>query len=253
MEWNNLFYLGFGAIVGSFLGTVIVRIPKEESVATPRSHCRHCGKTLLWYDLIPILSYLFLLGRCRFCKKSISIEYFIVEVITAIMAMRNFQEFGFRPQGFSYFIFISSLIVITFIDIHHRIIPDIISIGGTIFGFLLSFYFLNISYWESLMGLLIGGGLLYAIAYTYYKFTKREGMGGGDIKLSAMIGAFLGYKAILLVFLLSSILGSLWGLSMICFKKQNLQYALPFGPFLAAGAVVTLFYQDLLFYWLGYI
>lgn len=250
MGWNSLYFV-LGALVGSFLNVCIVRLPLNKSIVTPRSHCRHCGKTLPFYDLIPLISFLWLRGHCRFCYKPISIEYFIVELLTALGAVWTFEAFGFGIQGFSYFLFIASLIVITFIDIHHRIIPDTISIGGTILGFLLSFYFLSIDPLNSLAGILVGGGLLYVLALIYVKLTQREGMGGGDIKLTAMIGAFLGYKGVFLTLFISSILGSAWGILWVILKKQNLQIALPYGPFLAIGAVMVLFFQDYFQYLFG--
>lgn len=252
MALNNFFYFVFGAIAGSFLNVCIVRLPKEESIISPRSHCRNCKMTLPWYDLIPMVSFLWLQGRCRFCKSRISIEYFIVELLTALMTIKVLQEFGIRPQGFCYLVFVYALLVATVIDLHYRIIPDIISMGGMIFGFLLSFHFLPIHFLESLFGILTGGGFLFLLAYGYFKLTHREGMGGGDIKLAAMIGAFLGYKAIFLVLFISSILGSITGIFLMLIQKQTLQYALPFGPFLAVGAWITLFYGDTILYWLGY-
>jgi len=252
MEWNNLFYVLLGAIVGSFLNVCIVRLPREESILFPRSRCRACQTPLPFFDLIPIVSYLWLWGRCRYCDERISPEYPIVEGLTAFFAWVTFDEFGFNATGISYFFFISSLIVVTFIDLHHRIIPDTISIGGIVLGFLLSFYFLPIHYLDSLFGILLGGGLLLLLAYGYFKAPKREGMGGGDIKLAAMIGAYLGYKNIFVVLMVSSVLGSLWGLSLVLFKKQNLKQAIPYGPFLAAAAAITLFYGEHILYFLGY-
>ena len=252
MAWNNGWSFILGALVGSFLNVCIRRLPKEEAIYWPRSHCPECKKTLPPYDLVPLFSYLWLKGRCRFCQSRISLEYPLVELLTALLAVWTFSEFGMRVQGISYFVFVSSLVVITFIDFHHRIIPDTLSIGGTILGFLLSFHFLNIDYLNSLIGILAGGGLLLLLAYLYFKFTKREGMGGGDIKLAAMIGAFLGYKAIFLTLFLSSILGSVWGLFMMVLKKESLQYAIPYGPFLAMGALLALFFQDYFFFLLGY-
>src|SRR3989338_2735192 len=228
MEWSNLFTFGLGALVGSFLNVCITRLPKEESILWPRSHCDHCQKKLPWHDLIHLLSAVVLGGRCRFCRKKISIEYFIVELITAFLAVWTFDHFGFRPQVLAYFLFVAFLIVITVIDIHHRIIPDILSLGGTLLGFLLSLHFLDIDTVESLVGIFVGGGFLLILAWAYFKATQREGMGGGDIKLAAMIGAFLGYKSILLVLFISSILGSFWGLFLILLKKESLKTALPF-------------------------
>ena len=256
MEWSSLaslWYLIFGGLIGSFLALCIVRIPREESIISPRSHCRHCQKVLPAYDLIPIFSYLWLKGECRFCGESIATEYPVVEIVTAVMAVWTFETFGFRILGFSYFLFVASLIVITFIDLHFRIIPDSISIGGTLLGFLLSLHVLPIGYVNSLLGILTGGGLLLALALVYYKLTKREGMGGGDIKLAAMIGAFLGYKGVILTLLVSSVIGSIAGLLMIAINKKDLQYAIPYGPFLALGALLTLFFQDYFLFYLGYV
>ncbi len=252
MAWNNFFYIVFGAIVGSFLNVCIVRLPKDESVLFPRSHCRSCETPLPFYDLIPIVSYIWLWGQCRHCGQKIAAEYPIVEALTAILSWVVFDEFGLTAGGISYFFFISSLIVVTFIDLHHRIIPDTISIGGIILGFLLSFGLLGINYIESLLGILLGGGLLLLLAYIYFKATKREGMGGGDIKLAAMMGAFLGYKNIFVVLMVSSILGSLWGLSLVLLRKQNLKEAIPYGPFLAAAGIITLFYGEHILFFLGY-
>ena len=253
MAWNDSLIFVLGALIGSFLNVCIVRIPREESILLPRSHCRHCNAPLPFYDLIPLLSYLRLKGRCRFCHKRISFEYFMVELLTAFLAVWTISTFGLRVQGASYFVFVCSLIVITFIDIHHRIIPDTISIGGTILGFLLSFYFLNITPVESLLGIVSGGGLLFLLAMIYFKITKREGMGGGDIKLAAMIGAFLGYQGVFLTLFLSSIIGSLWGLSLVVLNKKAFSETLPYGPFLALGALLTLFFQDTILYFLGYL
>jgi len=252
MVWNNWLIFLFGAIVGSFLNVCIQRLPREESIALPGSHCRACNKAIPYYDLIPILSYVILLGKCRNCKKPFSIEYPIVELMTGLFAVVIFEAFGFRAQGFAYLLFVCSLIICTFVDLHHRIIPDVISIGGTIIGFLLSFHFLTIDYVNSLLGIAFGGGLLLLLATVHHKLTKREGMGGGDIKLAAMIGAFLGIKAVLLTLFISSVLGSLWGVLMIAIKKQNLQYALPFGPFLALAAIFCLFFEDRILFFLGY-
>lgn len=252
MEWSNLGTFVFGSLIGSFLNVCIVRLPRDESVNHPRSHCRSCQKTLPFYDLIPIVSYLWRRGKCRFCNASFSIDYLIVELLAGCLSVVTFNTFGFRAMGLAYFSFVASLIAITFIDIHHRIIPDVISMGGTVLGFLLSFYFLTITPLQSFLGILSGGGILFLLAYFYFKSTKREGLGGGDIKLAAMIGAFLGYQGVFLTLFIGSMLGAVWGLIMMIIKKQNLQYALPFGPFLALGALIVLFYGDHIFYFLGY-
>ncbi|OGQ17530.1 MAG: hypothetical protein A3B70_02825 [Deltaproteobacteria bacterium RIFCSPHIGHO2_02_FULL_40_11] len=252
MIWNNFLFVVFGAIVGSFLHVCIVRLPQNESILRPRSHCRNCKKKLPWYDLIPILSYLWLRGRCRFCKAQFSIEHFLVELFTALIALWVFSTFGTTPLGLTYFAFVSSLIVVTCIDLHHRIIPDSISLGGTALGLVLSFFVLPITPLESFLGAFIGGGFLLLLAWGYFKLTGREGMGGGDIKLTAMFGAFLGFQSVFLILFVASILGAVWGAGLMLFQRKDLQYAVPFGPFLALGAILTLFYGDFLLRFLGY-
>ncbi|MFH1727003.1 MAG: prepilin peptidase [Pseudomonadota bacterium] len=244
-----IFVFIFGACIGSFLNVVIYRLPVDESIAHPPSHCFTCGSRVKPYENIPMLSYVFLKGRCGRCKSIISPRYFFVELITACLAMLVFHFYGYTYSTPIYFAFIAALIIVTFIDIDHRIIPDSISIGGTIFGIILAFFFNHITFLESFIGASFGFIFLALIAFGYLFITGREGMGGGDIKLIAMIGAFLGIKGVLYVILISSVLGVIYGLSIMLIKKEGMKYQMPYGPFLAIGALIISFTgADLLFF-----
>ena len=236
-----VFLMCMGAAVGSFLNVLILRIPEGQSIVLPSSHCPKCGHSIRVYDNIPIISYLILRGKCRDCHEKISMQYPIVETVTAIMSLLLFLKFGLSFKYLSSFIFTCALIVITFIDLRHQIIPDVISLPGIPVFFFLAVFFMNLTVWESLMGILIGGGCLFAIAFLYEIITKREGMGGGDIKLLAMLGAFLGWKSLFFILFVSSLLGAVVGVSAMIIKGQDMKYAVPFGPFLSIAAVVYLF------------
>ena len=265
----NIFAFLFGAIVGSFLNVCIFRIPLGTSLISPSSHCPHCKNSLKAYDNIPILSYFLLGGRCRNCGAPISARYPLVETIMALFSTFLMLKFGLSPSFFIYFILISSLVVVSFIDLDHRIIPDKISLPGIILGFLASFVkpvegqndflvlfvfktvrgALNMAALDSLLGICIGGGLLYAVAVLFYWATKKEGMGGGDIKLLAMIGAFLGWSSTVFIILISSLLGSIVGVAIMVAKGADSKYAIPFGPFLSMGAVIYLFFGREIIRW----
>lgn len=239
----------FGAMVGSFLNVCIYRVPREESIVTPGSHCPNCKTPIRFYDNIPLISYLLLGGKCRYCQKPISLQYPIVEGITALSSLFLFIRFGISLSYFIYFAFISALIVITVIDLYHQIIPDVISLPGIGVGLLASLAMPNISFWESLIGMISGGGVLFLVATGYQWLFKREGMGGGDVKLLAMIGAFLGWKAVILTILLSSLIGSIVGVVLILIEGKDFKYAIPFGPFLSLGAAISLFFGEDLIGW----
>lgn len=238
-----------GAVIGSFLNVCIHRIPLKESIVFPASHCPKCGKALRWYHNIPVLSFLVLKGRCRFCAQRITWRYPLVELLNAAFYTAVFHISGFSLTSLVLWCFLSALIVITFVDIDHRIIPDVISLPGVILGFCASFILPWVSFQDSLLGILLGGGSLFAVAYLYALFTGKEGMGGGDIKLLAMIGAFLGYKAVLPVIFLSSLMGTAVGLPLMLLKKADGRLAIPFGPFLALASVVYLFFGHHLISW----
>jgi len=247
-----MWYIGsilLGAIVGSFLNVCILRLPKEESIITPGSHCPHCKKPIAFYDNIPLVSYFILRGKCRHCKKKISLQYPIVEGITALSSLLLFIKFGPSLPYLLYFAFVSSLIVITGIDLSHQIIPDLISLPGIGVGLLGSLLFLPLTFLNSLFGVLLGGGSLFLVATLYQWLFKREGMGGGDVKLLAMIGSFLGWKAVILTILLGSLIGSITGIVIILLKGKDFKYAIPFGPFLSLSAVISLFYQNEIISW----
>jgi len=249
----TLISIVFGALVGSFLNVCIFRLPKEESIVWPGSHCPHCNTPIKFYDNIPLISYILLKGRCRHCHRPISFQYPLIEGITAFGSAILFVKFGPSLSYLFYFAFLASLIVITVIDLHHQIIPDVISLPGIGVGLLASLIIPQINFLDSLIGVLLGGGSLFLVATVYQWLFKREGMGGGDVKLLAMIGAFLGWKAVILTILLSSLIGSITGVIMMVLKGTDFKYAIPFGPFLSLGAVISLFYGENLIRWYLYL
>lgn len=238
----------FGSMVGSFLNVCIHRLPEGKSIVFPPSSCPHCNAVIAFYDNIPIISYLILFGRCRQCKSPISPRYPLVEFLTGLFAVILLKTFGFSIELLLYFVFAASLIVITFIDLQHQIIPDMISLPGIVVGFLVS-YFLPHGFINSAIGILVGGGSLFLIAFGYHFITGREGMGGGDIKLLAMIGAFLGWKGVIITIFIGSFIGAVIGTALMLAKGKDTKYAIPFGPFLAMGAMISLFFGDMLINW----
>jgi len=240
---------GLGAVIGSFLNVCIYRIPRSMSIVFPGSQCPNCKASIPFYDNIPILSYLFLKGKCRFCHNPISLRYPIVEFINMFFYILLFYKFGASLATVVYCIFVSLLIVISFIDLDFRIIPDSLSISGIIMGFLSSFFLDGMTPIQSLLGILIGGGFLFAVAVIYEKVTHKEGMGGGDIKLIAMIGAFTGWHGIPFVILASSFVGAALGIIYIIVEKKDTKFAIPFGPFLSLGAVLYIFIGPEIIQW----
>ena len=243
----------FGAIVGSFLNVCIVRIPKGDSIVYPPSHCPACKTAIWFYDNIPLISYLVLRGRCRSCGEKISARYFFVELLMASLAVALYFEFGFSLAFLVSFVFVAALIVISFIDLDVRIVPDVISLPGIAAGLLFSVvarYAINDPFeiipspLSALIGVLVGGGFLLALAWAYEAYTGVEGMGGGDIKLLAMIGAFLGWTSIPFTLFFASLTGSVVGLGFMMSKGVSRRFALPFAPFLCLGALVYLFFGN---------
>lgn len=240
----------YGAIVGSFLNVVILRLPTgERSLVSPPSQCPYCKTHIRWYDNIPILSFICLMGKCRYCKTKISVQYPFVELCTALLSLALYTKFGLSFEYFFYFLFVCGLIAIIFIDIAHQIIPDKISLPGIVIGFVGSFFCSALTWQQSSLGILLGGGVLYAIAEGYYFITKRDGMGGGDIKLLAMIGGFLGWQSLLFVIFASSVSGSIVGIIAILCQGKGGQTRIPFGPFLAFAAMCFLFFKKEIFIW----
>lgn len=238
-----------GAIVGSFLNVCIYRIPVGRSIVTPPSSCPRCDHQIRWYQNIPIVSYMFLAGRCAGCHTRISLRYPAVEVLTGLLFAIAFYYFGISVEMLVCWLFLAVLVVITFIDLDHQIIPDVISLPGIVVGFVCSFAVSWLSWVDSLLGILLGGGLLFVIAWFYEVVTKREGMGGGDIKLLGMIGAFLGWKAVFPVIFFASLGGTVIGVPVLLMEGKDSRFALPFGPFLAIAALVYLFWGADIVHW----
>ncbi len=235
----------FGAIIGSFLNVVILRLPgNKESIVFPSSHCTSCMEDLHWYENIPVLSFLVLRGRCSHCREKISLQYPLVEIAMTLLSLALVQRFGLSIATAFYFLFCAALLVIIVIDIHHQIIPDVISLPGIGIGILFSLLSPTLSWQDSVIGILAGGGILYSIAWLYYLWRKVDGMGGGDIKLLAMIGAFLGWHALPFVIFTSSLSGVVVGVFAMIKQKKGGQTRIPFGPFLSIAALLYLFFQE---------
>lgn len=240
----NCIVFVLGAAIGSFLNVCIFRLPAKTSIVKPRSQCPYCHHPIRFYDNIPLISFIFLQGKCRDCDAAISWRYPLVELITALLALVLFIKFGLSLKFLVFFIFIAVLIVITFIDLDHQIIPDILTLPGIPISLLAAVFLAGVPWLDALLGVLIGGGILFLIAAVYELISKREGMGGGDIKLLAMIGGFLGWKSLIFILLFSSFAGAIVGIAAMIIKKQDMKYAVPFGPFLSAAVVAYIFWGD---------
>ena len=274
MDMLNVISVLFGAMIGSFLNVCICRIPEGKSIVTPGSHCPQCGKAIRWYDNLPVISFLLLRGRCRHCRRSISVQYPLVEGFTAILSLLFFMRFGPSLQYVIYFAFAAALVVVTVIDLYHQIIPNAISLPGIVAGLLASWFLPNPALMDgllrglvfqaarlgvnlsnhaalvdALLGIVLGGGSLLLVIHLYYWLRKAEGMGGGDVKLLAMVGAFLGWKAVIVTIIFSSFIGSIVGVALMVRKGKDLKYAIPYGPFLSLGAMMALFYGEGLIVW----
>ena len=228
----------FGACVGSFLNVCIVRIPRGESLLWPASRCTSCLRSLSWYENIPVLSWLALAGRCRTCRAQVSWMYPAVETVTALTFLSGYLLYGLTPLAVVRVLFACALIVLFVTDLQHKILPNVITLPGIAVGFACSL-FLAPGWRDSLLGIVAGGGVLFAIAETYYRVRGEDGLGMGDVKLLGMIGAFLGWKLVLLTLVLASFTGSIFGVALIVLGRGNMKYALPFGTFLAVGAIVA--------------
>ncbi len=228
----------FGAIIGSFLNVCIYRLPLGKSVVWPSSACPACDRELSWYENIPVLSYLVLRARCRTCAAPISIRYPLVEALTALMFAAAWWYYGPQPLLAARLIFGCALIVLFAIDLEHHLLPNTITLPGIVVGVLFSF--VTEPGWEaSLIGMLVGGGVLYGVAEAYYRLRREEGLGMGDVKMLAMVGAFLGWKLTLVTLMMASLGGSLIGVLLLVTKRGSMKYALPFGTFLALGAAAA--------------
>ncbi|MGD1968806.1 MAG: prepilin peptidase [Desulfobacterales bacterium] len=246
---TEVFVFIFGLCIGSFLNVCIYRLPESKSIVHPRSACLHCGALIRLYDNIPIFSYIALKAKCRHCGAHISLRYPVIEFISGIFAVGVFLKFGISVEALIYYTFIAVLLVITFIDIDHQIIPDVISLPGIPIFFAASFALPNVTFAESILGILVGGGSLYLVAWLYHLITRKEGMGGGDIKLLAMMGALIGWKGVLFTIFAASAVGTLAGLAVILKTGKTMKLKIPFGPFLAIGAIAFIFFGPQLITW----
>lgn len=238
-----------GCCVGSFLNVCIWRLPREESIVRPRSHCPSCRHPIAWYDNVPLLSYAILGAKCRHCKAPIHWRYPIVEAMSGLAAVAVLKHFGLGPVGLVYLCFVWALIAVTFIDLSHQIIPDEISLGGLALGLIASAAIPQlhgtgqalVALQRSAIGALVGGGSLYLTGWLGSIIFRKEAMGGGDVKLLAMAGSVLGWKLVLLTFFMAPMLAVLPGLAVLAFKRSHV---IPYGPFLALALVLSLFAGD---------
>jgi leader peptidase (prepilin peptidase) / N-methyltransferase len=265
----------FGLVIGSFLNVCIVRLPRGRSIANPPSHCPGCRAPIRFYDNIPIISFLLLRGKCRSCGEPISWRYPLVELMNGLLYAWIVRVFPLGGEAFLIMAFCSSLIVITFIDLDHQIIPDVITLPGMLLGLTLAPFFMYpladplpfhlgslvphagpylTGFLNSCIGLLLGGAPLFSIGWIWEKLRHVEAMGGGDVKLMGMVGSFLGWKGALLTIMLGAVGGSLVGILLITVKRHKMEKVIPFGPFLAAGALMAVFYgSDIISWYLGLI
>lgn len=254
----------FGLIVGSFLNVCIYRLPRNMSIIRPSSACPSCTTPVKPWDNIPILSYIFLKGKCRKCGERISIRYPLIELLNGILYWASFTHFGLGWHLPFLFAFASAMLVITFIDLDFQLIPDVITLPGIIIGIISASFLLPdpfhytppipplirggvegvVGFKNSIAGLFLGGGIFYIIA-----ILSRGGMGGGDIKMMAMVGAFMGWKAVFLTTFIGSLAGSMAGIFLMVFKGKGRKAKIPFGPFLAFGSIITLFFGGEILRW----
>jgi leader peptidase (prepilin peptidase)/N-methyltransferase len=265
MQLIHYFYAVLGLVIGSFLNVCIYRIPLGKSIVRPRSSCTRCGGQIPFYDNIPVLSWILLRGKCRFCGVAISIQYPFVELLTGAAFLVCGLQWNFTPPTFVNSLFLSVIIILIFTDYHHRILPNVLTLTGAAAGILLSPFQDPAVYMDVLSvrianrfefpanetalpwagavsGAIIGGGILLVIGFGYQKLRKRQGLGMGDVKMMAMVGAFLGWRLTFLTIFAGSFLGLLVGIYLIIFHKQTFQAKLPFGVFLGIGAALALFY-----------
>jgi len=234
-----------GLAIGSFLNVVIYRVPRQVRFLASRSVCPRCDSQLSWYHNIPVLSYLFLRGRCGICGESISARYPLVEIINALFFVYFYWQFDLSLE-FGVFSFLGAvLLCIFFIDLDFQIIPDVITLPGMVLGLGVSLLPEGIGIIQSSIGLLVGGGALYLVALLGDFLFKKESMGGGDIKMAAMLGTFLGWQKVVFIFMASACIGLVVSVALMAFSaKLRQERVVPFGPFLAAAAMVAIMYGD---------
>ncbi|MGA2193286.1 MAG: prepilin peptidase [Nitrospirota bacterium] len=244
-----IYVIAIGLVVGSFLNVCIYRLPRGKSIVFPPSACPACGTAIKPWQNIPLISYVFLRGRCASCGAGISIRYPAVELLNGLLYTAAFYKFGVSFMTPAVMALLSALVVVTFIDIEHKIIPDGITLPGIAIGLVMGPAVFKTGILGSVIGMVAGGGVLLLVGFLGELIMHKEGMGGGDVKLMAMLGAFLGWKTVLIIIFIGSFLGSATGLLLIIFNVIKRENYIPFGPFLAAGAVIAIFYGDRLTRW----
>jgi len=264
----------FGLVVGSFLNVCIVRLPREQSIVSPRSQCPRCRTLIRWYDNIPLVSFLALRGKCRSCGLPISWRYPLVELLNGLLYLWACAAFGLTGEAGMVMALCSALLVITFIDLDHQIIPDVITLPGMVIGLLAAPLFMSAlepplafglgrlvpsagtyltGFVNSLVGLVLGAAPLFIIGWLWEKLRKVEAMGGGDVKYMGMVGSFLGWKGAFLTIMLGALTGSIVGMTLIALKQHQMDRVIPFGPYLAFGTLLTLFYgADIIDWYFGF-
>jgi leader peptidase (prepilin peptidase) / N-methyltransferase len=245
--WPTVFILG--TIIGSFLTVCVYRIPRGQSVVAPRSACSHCGNLISWYDNVPVFSFLLLQGRCRVCHTGIPLRYPLIELANGLGWILVVWRFGFTWSTIVYTGLISVFLVVAWIDWDHKIIPDMITLPGIVIGFLCATLLLPTGWGNSLAGILVGGGILVFIAWLSPFLFGKEGMGGGDIKFLAMVGAFLGWQQAILTLMVASVAGALVGIALLATKVLQKGQYIPFGPYLALGGVIAVLWGSELWHW----
>jgi len=272
MYLESFAYALLGLVIGSFLNVCIYRIPLEKSVVTPGSSCRHCGISIRFFDNVPILSFLLLRGKCRSCGKPISFQYPIVELLSCLAFYCCARVWLFAPPTYVNSLFLAIIIILIFTDYNHRILPNKLTLPGVVIGILLSPFqtpevYRDVLSWEvisllgftntatvlpwigSVLGAVIGGGILFLVAFTYEVVRRRQGLGMGDVKMMAMVGAFIGWRLALMTIFVGSLLGTFVGILLILFRKMDTQGKLPFGVFLGIGSALSLFYGFFFAHW----
>ncbi len=244
-----LFAFLFGTVAGSFLNVCIYRLPREESIVTPRSRCPACQAPIRALDNIPLLSFALLGGRCRACNHPIPWRYPLVEALTGVLFVATVAEFGVTLRAGFLLLLLSGLVVASFIDLDHQIIPNAITLPGIPLGFLGGFLLGDPPLLDRVIGSLAGAGFLYLVLLYGGVLYGQEAMGEGDLNLIALVGAFLGWRAVIVTILVGCFVGSAVGLALIALKRLSRRQHIPFGPFLSLGAVVALFWGQWLMAW----
>lgn len=243
------FVVLFGLVWGSFLNVVIHRLPLGRSLVSPRSRCPSCGKPVAAYDNVPLLSYVVLGGRCRHCKASIAVRYPFIEATVGAASLLSFLRHGISLDYAAELGFVAAMVALIFIDFDHQILPNGITLPGMALGLALAGPRVDVSFLDALLGALLGAGLLFLVSEVYFRLRKVEGLGMGDVKMMGMVGAFVGWKGVLLTLFLGSLSGTLVGLVVMAASRGDLRTKLPFGTFLGMGGIATVYLGERLIGW----